>query len=136
MPSVFAFSARSAQAFGASGPYQAVVSIATRAVQRAGCEAAKASVALTTNRVGSMFGFFFTAEKNVSRFAQVGRCDIERFKRFFHLMLDEGVYLAPSAYEAGFMSGAHTEADIDQTVVAFESAIRELKSEGLLPVLV
>ncbi|MFZ5723060.1 MAG: glutamate-1-semialdehyde 2,1-aminomutase [Pseudomonadota bacterium] len=81
-------------------------------------EAAQAGVALTTNRVGSMFGFFFTGEKSVSRFSQVARCDIEGFKRFFHLMLDEGVYLAPSAYEAGFMSGAHTDSDIDMTIAA------------------
>lgn len=89
-------------------------------------EAAKAGIPLTTNRVGSMFGFFFTDRKNVSRFAQVTQCDIERFKRFYHLMLDEGVYLAPSAYEAGFMSGAHTEGDIDASVAAAAACLRKL----------
>ncbi len=81
-------------------------------------EAKKAGVPLTTNQAGSMFGFFFTPEQHVSRFAQVTQCDIERFKRFFHLMLTEGVYLAPSAYEAGFMSGAHTDAEIAASVQA------------------
>jgi len=81
-------------------------------------EAGKAGIPLTTNQAGSMFGFFFTAEENISRFAQVMTCDIERFKRFFHLMLDEGVYLAPSAFEAGFMSGAHSDADIAESVAA------------------
>ncbi len=81
-------------------------------------EAKKAGVPLTTNQAGSMFGFFFTHEQHVSRFAQVTQCDIERFKRFFHLMLAEGVYLAPSAYEAGFMSGAHTDAEIAASVQA------------------
>lgn len=80
--------------------------------------AAKSGVALTTNQVGSMFGFFFTDATTVTRYAQATACDIERFKRFFHLMLDEGVYLAPSAFEAGFMSAAHTDADIEQTLAA------------------
>jgi glutamate-1-semialdehyde 2,1-aminomutase len=81
-------------------------------------EAKKAGIPLTTNQVGSMFGFFFTSDDSVSRFAQVMRCDIERFKRFFHLMLDEGIYLAPSAFEAGFMSGAHNDDDVAQSVAA------------------
>ena len=100
------------------GFYQRLTALTARLCDGLEREAARAGVALTTNRVGSMFGFFFTAEKNVSRFAQVTQCDIERFKRFFHLMLDEGVYLAPSAYEAGFMSGAHTDADIDASIAA------------------
>ncbi|TVR63236.1 MAG: glutamate-1-semialdehyde-2,1-aminomutase [Candidatus Competibacteraceae bacterium] len=72
---------------------------------------------LTTNYVGGMFGFFFTTE-TVTTYAQAVACDIERFKRFFHGMLAEGVYLAPSAFEAGFMSAAHTEEDIDATLAA------------------
>jgi glutamate-1-semialdehyde 2,1-aminomutase len=74
-------------------------------------------VPLTTNYVGGMFGFFFTTE-TVTTYAQAVACDIERFKRFFHGMLAEGVYLAPSAFEAGFMSAAHTEEDIDATLAA------------------
>ena len=73
-----------------------------------------------------MFGFFFSSERNISRFSQVAAGDIERFRRFFHLMLAEGVYLAPSAFEAGFMSGAHREADIDATISAAARAFARL----------
>ncbi len=79
--------------------------------------ACEAGVLLTTNYVGGMFGLFFTAE-NVTNYAQATACDVERFKTFFHGMLAEGVYFAPSAFEAGFMSSAHTEADLDATAVA------------------
>ncbi|MFZ5465709.1 MAG: glutamate-1-semialdehyde 2,1-aminomutase [Pseudomonadota bacterium] len=89
-------------------------------------DAAKdAGIPFTTNNVGGMFGFFFTAQDKVETFADVGQCDIERFKRFFHAMLDEGIYLAPSAYEAGFVSGAHSCQDIDSTV---ETARRVFKT--------
>ncbi|MEW6728764.1 MAG: glutamate-1-semialdehyde 2,1-aminomutase [Pseudomonadota bacterium] len=89
-------------------------------------EAAKeAGIPFTTNNVGGMFGFFFTDKGTVETFADVGQCDIERFKRFFHAMLDEGIYLAPSAFEAGFVSGAHSCQDIDTTV---ETARRVFKT--------
>jgi glutamate-1-semialdehyde 2,1-aminomutase len=65
-----------------------------------------------------MFGFFFTTEPRVDSFAKVMACDVERFKRFFHAMLDAGIYLAPSAFEAGFLSAAHSPEDIDATVAA------------------
>ncbi len=87
----------------------------TRAAQRAG-------VGFTTNHVCGMFGLFFTTEARIDRYAQVMACDAARFARFFHGMLDEGVYLAPSAFEAGFVSAAHTNADIDATVAAAERA--------------
>jgi glutamate-1-semialdehyde 2,1-aminomutase len=77
-----------------------------------------AGVALATNHVCGMFGFFFTTERNVDSYAKVMACDVERFKRFFHGMLAEGVYLAPSAFEAGFLSAAHSAADIEATVAA------------------
>ena len=73
---------------------------------------------MTANTVGGMFGLFFTDEDKVSNFAQVSRCDVERFKKFFHGMLQQGVYLAPSAYEAGFVSAAHTDEDIETTINA------------------
>jgi len=73
-------------------------------------------VALTTASVGGMFGVFFTDEPRVTSFAQVIACDVGRFRRFFHGMLGEGVYLAPSAFEAGFVSAAHSAADIDATL--------------------
>jgi len=75
-------------------------------------------IAFTTNQVGAMFGVFFSEQTPVSRFAQVVACDQERFKCFFHAMLARGVYMAPSAFEAGFVSSAHTAADIDATVEA------------------
>jgi glutamate-1-semialdehyde 2,1-aminomutase len=80
--------------------------------------AGRAGVAFTTNHVCGMFGLFFTDAPDVNSYAQATACDVERFKRFFHGMLAEGVYLAPSAFEAGFVSGAHTEHVIDATVEA------------------
>jgi glutamate-1-semialdehyde 2,1-aminomutase len=65
-----------------------------------------------------MFGLFFTSEARVDSYAKVMACDTERFKRFFHGMIDEGVYLAPSAFEAGFVSAAHSPAEIAATVAA------------------
>ena len=84
--------------------------------------AAAAGVAFRTSQVGGMFGMFFTEQKEVTGFADMGRCDIERFRSFFHAMLDEGVYLAPSAYEAGFVSSAHDAAAIELTLDAAEKA--------------
>jgi glutamate-1-semialdehyde 2,1-aminomutase len=82
-------------------------------------EAARgAGVPLATNHVCGMFGFFFTADEHVDSYAKVMACDVARFKRFFHAMLAEGVYFAPSAFEAGFLSAAHSAADIDTTIAA------------------
>ena len=89
-------------------------------MQRLAAAAAAADIPLATNHVCGMFGFFFTRERNVDTFAKVMACDVERFRRFFHAMLDAGVYLAPSAFEAGFLSAAHTASDIDATVAAAE----------------
>jgi glutamate-1-semialdehyde 2,1-aminomutase len=80
--------------------------------------AAGAGIALSTNHVCGMFGFFFTTERSVDRYTKVMACDVERFKRFFHGMLNEGVYFAPSAFEAGFLSAAHSAADIEATAAA------------------
>jgi glutamate-1-semialdehyde 2,1-aminomutase len=80
--------------------------------------AAEAGVPFSTNHVCGMFGLFFTSERHVDRYEKVMACDVERFKRFFHGMLGEGIYLAPSAFEAGFLSAAHTAADIEATVSA------------------
>ncbi|MFO1352984.1 MAG: glutamate-1-semialdehyde 2,1-aminomutase [Gammaproteobacteria bacterium] len=87
---------------------------------------ARNTIALTTNQVCGMFGLFFSAEKNISRYAQVTACDIERFKAFFHGMLREGIYLAPSAFEAGFLSSAHSDADLDATFAAAEKVFAKL----------
>jgi glutamate-1-semialdehyde 2,1-aminomutase len=90
-------------------------------------ERAKAAgIPMTTNQVGGMFGFFFTDAEKVTTFKQVTECDLPRFQKFYRAMLDEGVYLAPSAYEAGFISGAHTEAHIQQTLDAAEKVFASL----------
>ena len=85
------------------------------------------NIPFTTNQVGSMFGFFFSEEKNISRFEQVVKCDQERFIAFYHGMLEEGVYLAPSSYEAGFICSALTEADIEFTLQAADKVFSGLK---------
>src|SRR5690606_19964623 len=86
----------------------------------------KADIPFTTNHVGSMFGFFFTEEKTISNYQQVMACDIPRFNRFFHGMLQEGVYFAPASYEAGFMSLAHGDEEIEQTLAAAEKVMAGL----------
>ena len=88
--------------------------------------AASAGIPLSTNHVCGMFGFFFTAADRVTSYAEATACDVERFKRFFHGMLAEGVYLAPSAFEAGFVSAAHTDADIDATIGAAARVLRRI----------
>ena len=87
-------------------------------VERLATAATGAGIALATNHVCGMFGFFFTTERHVDRYEKVMACDVERFKRFFHGMLSEGVYFAPSAFEAGFLSAAHSAADIETTIAA------------------
>ena len=87
-------------------------------IRRLALAAQGAGIALATNHVCGMFGFFFTEERRVDSYAKVMACDVERFRRFFHGMLDEGSYLAPTAFEAGFLSAAHSEADIDATIAA------------------
>jgi glutamate-1-semialdehyde 2,1-aminomutase len=90
-------------------------------------EAQSAGIPFTTNHVTGMFGLFFTDQAQVTRFAQVMECDIERFKRFFHAMLAQGVYLAPSAFEAGFVSSAHGERELELTLAAARTAFRGLQ---------
>ncbi len=80
--------------------------------------ARRAGVPMTTSRVGGMFGLFFIDLPQVTTFSEVMQCDVEAFKRFFHGMLEAGIYLAPSAFEAGFVSQAHSRDDIRQTVNA------------------
>lgn len=90
----------------------------------------KYGIPLVTNQVGAMFGFFFTDQENVHNYQDVARCDVERFKRFFNLMLEKGVYLAPSAFEACFTSLAHGEKEIHATLEAAEYAFATLAEEA------
>lgn len=89
--------------------------------------ASAAGIPLTTNQVGAMFGVFFSNEDTITSFKQVTECNIEQFKIFYHGMLSQGVYMAPSAYEAGFVSAAHTDKEINATLDAAEKVFASLK---------
>lgn len=104
------------------GFYDQLTAQVTRLLAGLRARADAAGIHFTTSQVGAMFGLFFTDQPQVERFDQVMRCDSERFGRFFHAMLDEGIYLAPSAFEAGFISSAHGDEEIDKTLVAAEKA--------------
>ncbi|MCC5880248.1 MAG: glutamate-1-semialdehyde 2,1-aminomutase [Idiomarina sp.] len=84
--------------------------------------AKEAGIPLSINHVGGMFGFFFTDAEQVTSFAEATQCNMDHFKAFYHEMLKRGIYLAPSAYEAGFMSMVHSEADIEETIQAARQA--------------
>ena len=88
--------------------------------------AGDAGIPLATEHAGGMFGFVFTDNGPVRSFAQVAAADVERFKAFFHGMLAEGVYLAPSAFEAGFISAAHGDAEIETTLEAARKVMNNL----------
>ncbi len=81
-----------------------------------------ANIPFTTNQLGAMFGCFFSDEDSITSFSQVMNCNVDRFKQYFHLMLENGIYLAPSAYEAGFTSSAHGNEEIQLTLDAAEKA--------------
>lgn len=87
-----------------------------------------AGIALTTQQAGGMFGLFFTDAPAVTTFAEATQCNLEEFKQFFHAMLDQGIYLAPSAYEASFVSSAHQEEELQLTLDAAEKAFAQLKA--------
>ncbi|ARN74423.1 glutamate-1-semialdehyde 2,1-aminomutase [Oceanicoccus sagamiensis] len=88
--------------------------------------ATDAGIAFTTNHVGTMFGGFFTEEKTITNYQQVMDCNTDRFNQFFHGLLEAGVYLAPASYEAGFMSAAHTDSDIQYTLEAAKKVFSQL----------
>jgi glutamate-1-semialdehyde 2,1-aminomutase len=88
--------------------------------------AKNADIPLATAGVGGMFGLFFTEEEKVTSFEQSAACDAERFNKFFHGMLSRGVYLAPSSFEAGFVSAAHSENDIADTIERAAEVFAEL----------
>ena len=98
-----------------TGFYEELTAKTTQLLQGLEQKARQANIPLTTNQVGGMFGIFFS-DKPVCNFEQATQCNVERFKEFFHAMLEKGVYLAPSAYEAGFVSAAHSSKDIEETI--------------------
>ncbi len=88
--------------------------------------AARAGISLLTTVVGGMFGFFFTDAQKIETYTDVKQCDVSLFKKFFHGMLQEGIYLAPSAFEAGFVSSAHGDEEITQTLAAAQKVFSRL----------
>ena len=88
--------------------------------------ASSANIDFVTNQVGAMFGLFFSSDQSVTNFAQASRCNVDRFNQFFHEMLDRGVYLAPSSFEAGFVSAAHDEIAITHTLDAATASFNAL----------
>jgi glutamate-1-semialdehyde 2,1-aminomutase len=108
------------------GFFEALTEMTRQLVEGLKERAAAAGIPLAVNAVGGMFGLFFTDRPAVTSFADVTACDAERFKRFFHGMLEEGVYLAPSAYEAGFVSAAHDDGAIHDTLAAAERVFARL----------
>lgn len=110
----------------ADGFYEPIFKRTTNLVNGLKERAQIAGIPLTTNHIGSMWGIFFTEAPSITNFQQVMACDIERFNKFFHGMLENGVYLAPASYEAGFMSAAHTDEDVAKTLDAAEKVFKTL----------
>ena len=112
------------RAHGNAEGFQSRLEATTRAlVDGLQAEARRAKVPFSAQSIGSMFGLYFRPAPPAN-LAQVMEADRERFNRFFHAMLEQGVYLAPSAYEAGFVSAAHGEAEIEATLRAAREAFR------------
>lgn len=108
------------------GFYESLGTMTERLVSGMKEKAAAAGVPLTANQVGGMFGLFFTDAERVTDYAGSTACNQEQFKAFFHGMLERGVYLAPSAFEAGFVSATHSEDDIAATLSAAGDAFAAL----------
>jgi glutamate-1-semialdehyde 2,1-aminomutase len=104
----------------ASGFYEELERKTFKLMEGIRLKASEAGIPLSFNLIGGMFGLFFTEQTNVRYFSQVMACDVNRFNQFFHGMLSEGIYLAPSAFESGFVSSAHSEEDIQTTIDAAE----------------
>jgi glutamate-1-semialdehyde 2,1-aminomutase len=118
------------EAISRPGFHDALAASTQRLVEGIAAAARESGIPLATNHVCGMFGFFFTREPRVQSYRQVMACDVARFRQFFHRMLDAGVYLAPSAYEAGFMSAAHGDAEIAATLEAAQGAFAAIAAEG------
>ena len=119
------------QGLKAGGFYEKLFATTNTLVNGLQERANAANIPFTTNHVGSMFGFFFLKNDSdidtITNYQQVMDCNIPRFNQFFHLMLDQGIYLAPASYEAGFTSIAHSEQDIQDTLNAAEQAFTQLQ---------
>ena len=114
------------RAISQSGFYASIIARTTALLEGLRREASAAAIPFTTAQAGTMFGLFFTEQSRVDSYAQATACNSERFKLFFHAMLENGVYLAPSAYEAGFFSSAHTDEVVEETLQAARAAFQAL----------
>jgi glutamate-1-semialdehyde 2,1-aminomutase len=111
-----------------SGVFEQLTATTTTLLNGLQARADAAGIAFTTSQVGGMFGLFFTTQPMISCFADVMACDRKRFSHFFHAMLDAGVYLAPSAFEAGFVSTTHGEQEVQHTLAAAEQVFANMAS--------
>ncbi|MGV6825744.1 MAG: glutamate-1-semialdehyde 2,1-aminomutase [bacterium] len=127
-PVAMAAGLKTLELISAPGFYEELSATTDRFVSSMMEAAASAGIAMTENHVGAMFGLFFTDEEKVTDFAGATRCNQDLFKAFYHAMLDEGVYMAPSAFEAGFVSAAHTAQDLDDTIHAAGNAFKRIAS--------
>lgn len=107
-----------------TGFYENLYTHTQRLTQGMSSVAYRLSIPLQTTAIGGMFGFCFTEKNPIRNYQDVATADESLFKRFYHEMLAQGVYFAPSMYEAGFVSAAHTSADIDKTLESFENALK------------
>lgn len=89
--------------------------------------AGEEGIALKTEQAGAMFGLYFTDQTQITSFDHILKCDVDAFKHFFHGMLDRGIHFAPSAFEAGFISSAHSDEDIAYTIQAAKETFAEMK---------
>ncbi len=117
---------RTLELTGEPGLYESLAARTESLINGLADAARTAGIPFTAASAGGMFGCFFTEADKVSCFAEVMACDTDRFKAFFHAMLDRGIYLAPSAFEAGFVSTAHTDEHIEKTVAAAAAAFASL----------
>ena len=111
------------------GVYEHLERLSAQLVDGLGEAARSLGVAYTANRVGSMFTGFFS-DQPVTDYASAKRVAARRYARFFHAMLERGVYLAPSQFEAGFVSLAHTDADIEATVASAAASFETVRRES------
>jgi len=111
------------------GAYESLAARSARLTIGFQSAAEECGVPMTVDHEGGMFGFFF-AKDPVRNYDDAKRADLGAFKKFFQLMLDDGIYLAPSAFEAGFLSMAHTEADIDATVAVAKKVLKQVAAHG------
>ena len=125
-PVAMAAGLKTLELISAPGFYEKLSNVTGKLVSGLKDRAKQASVPFATNQVGGMFGLFFSQDETINTFKQVLACDQMQFKRFFHGMLEDGVYLAPSAFEAGFVSSAHSENDIELTLASAEKVFAQL----------